>query len=141
MKFAFSKKNSLLGKIIKWWDRGPYEHVECILQENADGTYTIASSEPGVGVRTLTNQTLPASDWDIIEVASADLAAAKGWFIAHNGESYYYLGLFGFVVRPAVGGSKDEWFCSEACMTAAFNIPQSWRYSPNAMYDVLSRMK
>jgi hypothetical protein len=141
MLFAFSKNTSLLDKIIKWWDRGPYCHVECVLGVNADGTFTIASSAPGQGVRTLYNQSLPAADWDFVNVASVDVNQVEAWFKQHDGEDYYYLGLFGFVVRPAVGGSKSEWFCSEACLTAAFNMPQAWRYSPNAMFDIVIRMK
>lgn len=68
VKFAFYKApGSLLDKAIRWWMRGPYAHVEAILAENADGTYTIASAVPGIGVRIATNQALPASDWDIVD--------------------------------------------------------------------------
>jgi hypothetical protein len=140
MQFAFSKKKSFLGKIIMWWDRGPYEHVECILSQEPDGTYTIASSKPGVGVRTLSGQKLPNTDWDIITVPSVNLQQVKDWFKEHDGESYFWRGLFGFVIRPAIGGSKTEWFCSEACMAAAFNIDQAWRFSPNAMYEIVRYM-
>jgi hypothetical protein len=141
MKFAFCKKNNLLGKIIKWWDRGPYEHVECVIAENADGTYNIASSAPGEGVRILVNQTLPADLWDLVDVPSVSASKVIEWFKEHDGEEYYYAGLFGFVIRPAVGGSKSKWFCSEACLKAAFDMDHAWRFSPNAMYEVVTRIQ
>jgi hypothetical protein len=141
MEFAFSKKTTFLDKIIKWWDRGAYCHVECILDQAPDGTYTIASSEPGVGVRTLTGQRLSPADWDFVNVPKVDAAAVKLWFDEHAGEPYFWMGLFGFVVRPAVRWSKSKWFCSEACLTAAFGIQQSWRFTPTAMYEIVTLMK
>lgn len=141
MLFAFSKKTSILDKIIKWWDRGPYCHVECILDKAPDGSYTICSSEPGTGVRTLYGQILDPAEWDFVEVKSADVENVRGWFIQHDGESYFWRGLFGFVLRPTTGPSKKKWFCSEACLTAAFGAEQAWRFTPNAMFDIVSLMK
>jgi hypothetical protein len=137
MKFAFYKGNAtLLDKFIAWWMRGTYSHVEAILEEEASGTYTIASSVPGTGVRIATGQSLPASDWDIVD-GPGDVAAARAWFEARVGKAYDYIGLFGFVLRPATIDAKDKYWCSEACLLS-IGYQGAWREDPNSMYSVVS---
>lgn len=141
MKFAFKHSGTgLFDRLITWWDRGSYSHVECILEENADGTYTIASSYPGKGVRTLTNQKLPESNWTIVSVNDGDLEKAKQWFKDHNGAAYFWFGILGFVIRPVVGGSRHKFFCSDACMLAAYDLSDSWRITPNCMFGIISKV-
>jgi hypothetical protein len=137
MKFAFYKApGSIFDKLIRWWMRGPYAHVEAILEDNGDGSYTIASSVPGTGVRIATNQTLPERDWDIVD-GPGDVAAARAWFEAHNGAAYDYIGLLGFVIRPVVGYVRKKFCCSRACLLS-IGFPGSWRFDPNAMYDAVA---
>jgi uncharacterized protein YycO len=136
MKFAFYKaKGTFLDGLVRWWMKGPYAHVEAILGENEDGTYTIASSKPGIGVRIAYNQELPDSEWDIVETR-IDSAPVALWFIQRVGMPYDYFGLLGFVFGPFVRESTKRYFCSEACLAAA-GLNNAWRYDPNSMYDVL----
>lgn len=136
MKFAFYKGNAtLLDRLIRWWMRGPYAHVEAILDQSEDGTYTIASSVPGIGIRIAINQTLASTDWDIVD-GPGDPGAARAWFEARDGAPYDYVGLFGFIVRPATGDDRGKWWCSEACLEA-IGFTGAWRFDPNAMYDVI----
>ncbi len=136
MKFAFYKASgSFLDKGIRFYMRGDYSHVEAILSENPDGTYECASAVPGSGVR-IANITLPASDWDIIE-APGDVVASRAWFETHNGAAYDYIGLFGFVLRPAIECIKNKYWCSQACLESIGFIG-AWREDPNSMYDLLS---
>ncbi|RKP44690.1 hypothetical protein [Pararobbsia silviterrae] len=137
MKFAFYKGNSsLLDKLISWWMRGPYSHVEVILGEGPRGTYTIASSVPGIGVRIATHQTLPLDEWDIID-GPGNIDAARAWFEKRVGAPYDYVGLLGFVLRPATGDARGKYWCSEAALEA-IGFPGAWRYDPNAMFDVIT---
>jgi hypothetical protein len=136
MKFAFYKGNAtFLDKLICWWMRGDYSHVEAILDEEEGGTYTIASSVPGTGVRIATGQSLPASDWDIVD-GPGEVAAARAWFEARVGKAYDYLGLFHFIVQPADIESKDKYFCSEACLLSV-GYDGAWREDPNSAYNVV----
>jgi hypothetical protein len=136
VKFAFYKASgSLLDRAIRLWMRGEYSHVEAILSENEDGTYTIASSVPGTGVRIAENQSLPASDWDIVD-GPGDAATARAWFEARAGKAYDYLGLFHFIVQPADFESKDKYFCSEACLLS-IGYDGAWREDPNSAYNVV----
>jgi hypothetical protein len=137
MKFAFYKGNAtLLDRLISFWMRGSYSHVEAILEEGSDGTYTIASSVPGTGVRIAVGQSLPLSDWDIVE-GPGDPVVARSWFEARIGKAYDYLGLFHFIVQPADIESKDKYFCSEACLLS-IGYDGAWREDPNGMYDVMT---
>jgi hypothetical protein len=133
VKFAFAKNpTTLKDKFICWWMRGPYFHSEVILAENADGTYTIASSVPGIGVRTATNQQLPADEYDIIE-GPGDVNTAIAWFKAHDGEAYDWLGLLRFVMPPLTIWSNTKWWCTDADLAAVGMDCGSHRYDPNAM--------
>ncbi|MFM0165654.1 hypothetical protein PQR39_35130 [Paraburkholderia sediminicola] len=137
MKFAFYKApGTLLDKLIRWWMRGPYAHVEAILDENADGTYTIASAVPGIGVRIAEKQPLPARDWDIV-TGPGDATQARAWFEARAGKAYDYLGLLGFVLRPATIDARDKYWCSEACLLS-IGYEGAWREDPNSMYSVVT---
>jgi len=136
MKFAFFKaKGTLLDAAIRWWMRGTYSHVETVLEDFEDGTFLIASSVPGIGVRT-TRIPLPASDYDVVD-GPGDVEAARDWFALDTGKPSDYIGLFGFLVRPAIGANRTKFWCSEACLQA-IGFPDPWRYDPNAMHDVIS---
>ncbi len=141
VKFAFAKNpTALKDKFICWWRHGPYFHSEVILAENADGTYTIASSVPGTGVRTAYNQSLPAAQWDIIE-GPGDVGNAEEWFKEHNGEGYDWFGLLGFVFSPIKDVSPNKWWCSNADLTAVGMAASAWRFDPNSMYALLADLQ
>ncbi|SAK83319.1 hypothetical protein AWB81_04197 [Caballeronia arationis] len=137
VKIAFYKgSGSFLDKVIRWWEIGRYAHCEMILQENDDGTYTIASAKPGVGVRIAENQSLPDSDWDFLTVPG-DVSQVRAWFVAHAGESYDYVGLLGFILRPVTFFIRKKFFCSRACLRS-LGVKGAWRVDPNGMYDFMS---
>lgn len=138
MQFAFYKApGSFLDKAIRFWMRGQYSHVEAILAFNTDGTFTCASSVPGVGVR-IANIALPSSDWDIIE-APGDVVAARAWFEKHQGAAYDYIGLFGFIIRPAIQHTRKKYWCSQAVLRS-IGYKGAWRDDPNSTADVLNFM-
>ncbi len=134
MKVAFYKaRGTLVDRAIRWWQRGPYSHVEAVLADNGDGTFECASSVRSAGVR-VAPITLPSSDWDILDI-SADVDAVRAWFTAHAGARYDWMGIFGFVMRP-IGGEPGRYFCSEA-IASALGIGEPWRLDPNALADVV----
>jgi hypothetical protein len=137
VKIAFYKApGSLLDKVIRWWEVGPYAHCEMILHENADGTYTIASAVPGTGVRIAENQSMPVSDWDFVTVPG-DVGQVRAWFEAHAGDAYDYVGLLGFILRPVTFIIRKKYFCSRACLRS-LGFQGAWRIDPNAMFDFMS---
>lgn len=134
MRFAFYKgRGGLADRAIRWWQRGPYSHVEAVLADNGDGTFECASSVSGAGVR-VASIPLCAAEWDFIDMP-ADVAEIRGWFAAHAGAGYDWLGIFGFVMRP-VGGERARYFCSEA-VASALGVNEPWRLDPNGLADLM----
>ncbi len=132
MKIAFYKgKGTLVDRMIRWWQRGLYSHVEAVLATNENGTFECASSVRGTGVRIATIA-LPPDEWDVIDMP-ADIDAVRTWFAAHASMGYDYLGILGFVVRP-LGGEPRHYFCSEAIATAV-GLEEPFRFDPNALAD------
>jgi len=119
--------------VVRFWMRGEYSHVEAILQDHGDGTYTIASSVPGVGIRIAT-QTLPKEDWDIFE-GPGNAEDVRKWYEQNLHADYDYLGLLGFVLRRVVG-EKSSYFCSES-VCYAIGCDEPWRFDPNALADLV----
>jgi len=134
MKIAFYKgKGTLVDRMIRWWQRGLYSHVEAVLAETGDGTFECASSVRGAGVR-IAAVALAANEWDVLDMP-ADVDAVRAWFTKHAGLRYDYLGILGFVVRP-VGGEPRHYFCSEAIATA-LGLAEPFRLDPNALADLV----
>lgn len=134
MKFAFYKgRGTLIDRLIRWWQRGPYSHVEAVLADNADGTFECASAMRGTGIR-IASIALPATDWNFVE-APGDVDVVRAWFAARAGAGYDWLGVFGFVLRP-VGQEAGRYFCSEA-IAAALGVSEPWRFDPNGLADLL----
>jgi len=125
---AFYKGRSrLFDRLVRWWTRSPYSHVELVLSVSEDGMAECASSsflDGGVRVRWMR---LDGSRWDVVELPGFDADAARVWFAEHLGEGYDVLGLLGFVWP--VRHRRRRWFCSEA-IVEALGAPDSWRYSP-----------
>jgi hypothetical protein len=73
--------------------------------------------------------------WDFIELDPVKEAAARQWFIEHEGEPYDLRGNLRFLVG-VVRESKNGWFCSEA-VAASLGMVDAWRYGPNGLANIL----
>jgi hypothetical protein len=105
-------------------------HVEAILEENPDGTVTIASStlrkenSGQVGVRTKQNVTLTPDHWLVIDKPEWDVEKAKKWFKEHDGEPYDVRGAFACWL-PILWSNKGRWFCNQAVgASVGLNCPE-----------------
>jgi hypothetical protein len=143
MKIAFFKGRhpgvkGWLGVLTKWWTVGPYSHCELVVAEENGRAVCWSSAYLDGGVRQKIVDLDPA-DWDVIEIPTTpeEEAASLSWFQSHAGQGYDVLGLFQFVWARQEG-EKCKWFCSEA-VARALGFPESWRYSPNLLADILRR--
>ncbi len=128
----------LFNRAVRWWTNGPYSHCEFVLGKMQGGKYLCASaSNLDAGVRFTTIDLDPAR-WDLIEIDPALNRKAVAWFETHRGEAYDIAGLFGFVLRRG-DGSRQRWFCSEAC-AAALGLGEPWRFDPNTLAVVVKRL-
>ena len=135
MQIAFYKGThsgvpGLYNRLVRWWTKGPYSHVELVF---SDGLCASSSHMDG-GVRFKWID-LDPERWDVYELPAYLEPAARRWFEVHKGAGYDLLGNLHFVI-PAVGHSKERYFCSEAD-AAALGFPDPWRYDPNTLASAI----
>lgn len=132
MKVAFYKGNmagwnGFYDRLIRFWTRGPYSHVELIFSDNVSAS----SSLPDGGVR-FKRIDYDLDKWDIFELSDRfDEQAARKWFNDHEFAQYDLMGILHFVLFPILG-SKRRWFCSEAVL-AALGFTKTERVDPTTM--------
>jgi len=148
IRIAFYKgRHRWVNRLISWWTRGPYSHVEVVVellydaQSPQDSAQNLgprpsrcaSSSQMDGGVRIKTINLSP-DHWDLVEV-DADAQHVRSWFEARKGTKYDYLGVLGFILR-IIGHDQKRWFCSEA-VAASLGFLEPWRFNPNSLYTVL----
>jgi hypothetical protein len=123
-------------RLVRWWTRSPYSHVELIFFDDGSGDVCQAASSSYMdgGVRFKWFAFDPAL-WDFVDLPDSLAVPAIQWFDAHEGQGYDLLGNLHFVFGP-VGGDKAKWFCSEA-VAAALGIPDPSRFDPGTLYAAL----
>jgi len=121
----------LYNRLVRWWERGKYSHVELIF---SDGLAASSSYMDG-GVRFKRIDFHP-EHWDFIELPACLEPRARAWFIEHEGEPYDLMGNFKFVLDYMEDDASRS-FCSKA-LGAAIGMLESWRFGPNGLYAILS---
>jgi len=141
-KAAFYKGTHLgmagiYNRLVRWWTRSPYSHVELIFFDGGPGADSQAASSSYMdgGVRFKWFTFDPAL-WDFVDLPDALAVPALAWFDEHDGAAYDLLGNVHFVLS-AVGDDKRKWFCSEA-VAAALRIPDPERFDPGTLHAALS---
>ena len=145
MKAAFYKGTrpglaGIYNRLVRWWTKSPYSHVELIFYDGekcAGGLAASASNIDG-GVRTKVIDFDPAR-WDFIDLPDELAERAWRWFREHDGAPYDLVGNLQFVLAP-IPHSQRRWFCSEA-VAAALGIPDPWRYSPGTLASALTLLQ
>lgn len=134
MKAAFYKgKHRLFNKLVSWWDRGKYSHMELVYEN--DEAASSSFMDGGVRFRSIK---FDDSRWDFIELPrelfNPDISRA--WFKDHLGCKYDFFGLIRFAF-DALPERKTKYFCSEACLES-LGIKEAWRFTPNAAHALLT---
>lgn len=124
-------------RLVRWWTRSPYSHVELIFFDGgpAADSQAASSSYMDGGVRFKWFTFDPAL-WDFVDLPEAMAKPALAWFDAHEGEAYDLLGNVHFVLS-AIGGERGKWFCSEA-VGAALGMPDPDRFDPGTLHAALT---
>ena len=144
---AFKKVNkdtSVIGKIISWWTKSQYHHVEIIV----DGNWISSDSDTGVVVRELK----PFKDnWDYIKLPPIGICNNHYSFLNNyinnlNGGKYDWKGIIFSQTIPLGLHNKDKWFCSELVtkllqlmlVEEVIDIDPNL-VSPRDLYDIFSK--
>lgn len=145
MKAAFYKGTrpglaGIYNRLVRWWTKSPYSHVELVFYDGERLTGWLAASASNMdgGVRTKVIDFDPAR-WDFIELPEVLEDRAWQWFCEHDGAPYDLVGNLQFVLAP-IPHSQRRWFCSEA-VAAALGIPDPWRYSPGTLASALTLLQ
>jgi len=110
-------------------------HTELILDENEDGSVTIASaSVRDGGVRTKRNVFLTKENW-IIHETKWDAEKARAWFIEHDGAPYDWRGA-GVSWLPVLWSIDGHYFCSQAD-SAAVGLPHPETIKPSDFAEIV----
>ncbi len=123
----------IYNRLVRWWCRSDYSHIEIVF---SDGVMA-SSSYMDKGVR-FKNAGLAEGKWDMIDLPPELEAAARQWFIEHEGQPYDLLGHLHFIVSPIHDGG-GSWFCTEAA-AAALGLSEAWRYDPGVIASTLGRL-
>ena len=118
------------------WTRGPYSHVELII----DGF--MYSTNPRDGKVRVKEHTFDEKTWDYIEIENVDVEKIKEFFKMTKSEKYDWLGILGFVIP--FKDRTERWFCSEWVSNALkiAGCKKLWKQepskiSPNKLYEIL----
>ena len=140
VQIAFYKgKGNFFNKLIRWWTKSSYSHVEIVI----DNTwYTSATWESGTVARKLVPN---PKKWDVVTISCGDTAisALKSSAEAKLGKRYDYYGIMFSQVLPWKGDKADRWFCSEFVydtLITAGVLPAEYKpeeVSPGKLYKIL----
>lgn len=119
VKIAFKfkqPKESFANKLICWWTKSKYYHVELVLGDKW------ISSNPDVGGVTI-NDLRPLQDnYEYLElkdvrVTKEQYAKIAQWIDNQKDKAYDWYGLIWSQVFPFSWHKRDKWFCSEIVTT------------------------
>lgn len=103
-----------------------YSHCELEI----DGICFSSSIRDG-GVRSRVIADLETSEhWDLFSIAG-DVAKARAWFDAHDGQGYDWTGAAGSVLRW-IPKEPNRWFCSEA-IAASLGLEHPEKFTPQGL--------
>lgn len=127
MKIAFyTGRTRLFNRLVCWFLRGNFSHVELVLEEIEQGSVCASSSFMDGGVRTKV-MVLNPEKWVVIDVGG-DKLKAYAWLADNAGAGYDIAGLLGFIWRR-IKQSKRRFFCNEA-VGHMLGERDPWRFDP-----------
>ena len=126
--FYKAKYGSFTDKLIAFFTRSKYSHVELVFSDGVCGSSS--ARDGGVRLKTIDMD----SHWDIFDLPNVyDESAIRYWFYINDGDSYDWLGAISSVFRIDLT-TEDKKFCS---YTVAINLGLSPIRSPGSLYRTL----
>jgi len=144
ISIAFYKANTdyaeIDDKLIAWWTRGDYSHVELVINNNV----MISSSGRDGGVR-IKKHTYNTDQWKYISI-DIEPKYIKEFYEQTKNDKYDFLGILGFIFP--IKDRTNKWFCSEWVSNVLkisgckklFTLEPS-KISPNELYYILKEIK
>jgi hypothetical protein len=142
IKLAFYKahQGNLTDKIISWWTKGPYSHVEIVVGPDVYNLLMYSSSGYDKGVRIKKHKYDPAK-WEYIDI-DIDINVLHKIYKETENCKYDYVGILGFIVP--FRDKSSNWFCSEWCSNIVkcsgnkkMYLHNPSKLSPNDFYNII----
>jgi len=137
---ADRKDATLIDKLIAWYTKGKYSHVEILL--NIDNVLMQCSSSPRDGHVRCKPHKYNEDHWDYLKVPVENLDRIIEFYESIKGQPYDWFGILGFILPTQ--DRSDRWFCSETVANALkidgfkpmwYLEPSS--ISPNRLYKLI----
>ena len=134
IRLAFYKgKGDWVDKVIKWWTKSQYSHVEVVV-----GDTWYSSSPRDGGVRSMRMEDYNAEHWDIIDYPGVSASDVFDLFRKTKGSKYDFIGILFSQVLPIGLHSSTKWYCSEWAAELKYN---NTNISPQELYELVSNKK
>ncbi len=132
MQVAFYKgKGNKFNKLIRWWTRSEYSHVELVVGST---WYSSSHTDSGVRSKRITGN---LGHWDIYDIPHCEEYALDVYSGA-VGDAYDWTGIIGSQILPFGIQWPYAYFCSEL-VGEMIGIEKPHRYSPGNLYDLLKQ--
>ena len=139
---AFYKANqsnaTTIDKVIAWWTKGKYSHVELIIDNH------MYSTSPRDGEVRVKRHVYDKDVWDYVTVSVGSIKNISEFYRQTKGLKYDWFGIFGFIIPTK--DRTNRWFCSEwvsnalkisGCKKLFTKNPS--KLSPNDLYKILTK--
>lgn len=142
MRFAFAKNGqSLVPKLIAFWTRGPYFHVEAIFSDNTSfGALPVGSMK----TEYQKDKVYDPKYWDFVDIPCTleQEIELRKWCDTEVGCKYDW---YGIIFSQVLGMRREhptQWFCSEICVAMLqklgyFMSKTPCTISPNKLYKMI----
>ncbi len=141
MRFAFYKAEygDWLDKLIAWYTRGPYSHVEMFFEKD---NICFSSSPRDGGTRWKTIPDIKTSGkWVIVDTPYVDENKLKIKCNAQLGKKYDWFCIFFNFVIPFDIHDPKRWICSEICAKLVLKLKYAFKFSPNSLFKEVTKCK
>jgi len=155
IKIAFYKgKGNWKNKVIRWWTKSPYSHVELILPDGITWVSISPMLTSTVSERNI-DTVKNLNDWDILSfelswrepVRDYQLGQLYNFIEETKGAKYDWLGMIMSQMFPYLIKHRDRWYCSEWIAHALvkarivqwdnLQIYRTPNLSPGKLYEIL----
>lgn len=131
LAFYVAKNGNWVDKLIGWYTKSQYSHVELI-----HNGYWYSTSPRDLEVR---RKTIRGTEghW-VYKDVEIDLLFLEDFFFLTKGSKYDWLGIFLSQFLPLNTHSMNRYFCSEWVATV-LKIPSPHLYSPQDLYEEVTK--
>lgn len=139
---AFYKGRGLRrDKIIRWWTKSPYSHVELIMP-NGTMTGITPPDHPVIRTKKLggverSDWDFPKADWDLIDIRVTDcqLSSLRTFIESTRGQGYDWIGMIVSHLTPFKVRTPSKWYCSE-WVAYALSVSKILTWKQLKLYDM-----